>query len=162
MSSVFGGIADFIGNAFQAALSVVRGPINGIIGLVNGAIQGVNSLSVTIPDWVPIVGGQTWGLNIPLIPYLATGGVTYGPMVAMIGDNPGGREVVQPVADYERTMLRAFELGRGGLSGGDRPIYTDTGVLLGWIREEAGKQARLVWAEADGDMAETIRAGAQA
>ena len=73
VSSVFGGIASFIGSAFQAALSVVRGPINGIIGLVNSAISGINSLHVTIPAWVPIVGGQTWGLNIPKIPMLARG-----------------------------------------------------------------------------------------
>lgn len=72
--SVFGGIGSFIGSAFQAALNVVRGPINGIIGLVNSAIRGLNSLSVTIPSWVPIVGGQTWGLSIPTIPMLAKGG----------------------------------------------------------------------------------------
>ncbi|WP_206672893.1 phage tail protein, partial [Parasutterella excrementihominis] len=53
---VFGGIGSFIGSAFQAALNVVRGPINGIISLVNSAIRGLNSLSVTIPSWVPIVG----------------------------------------------------------------------------------------------------------
>lgn len=70
---VFGGVGEFIGNAFRSALSVVRGPINGIIGLVNSAIRGINSLSVTIPDWVPMVGGQTWGANIPTIPYLARG-----------------------------------------------------------------------------------------
>lgn len=71
--AVFGGIGDFIGSAFQAALNVVRGPINGIIGLVNSAIRGLNSLRVTIPDWVPLVGGQTWGLSIPTIPMLARG-----------------------------------------------------------------------------------------
>jgi len=71
--AVFGGIGAFIGSAFQSALSVMRGPINGIIGLVNSAIRGLNSLSVTIPDWVPIVGGQTWGLSIPTIPMLARG-----------------------------------------------------------------------------------------
>lgn len=69
----FEGIAGFIGNAFNAVLGVVRGPLNGIIGLVNSAIRGINSLSVTIPDWVPIVGGQTWGLSIPTIPLLARG-----------------------------------------------------------------------------------------
>lgn len=70
---VFGGIGSFIGSAFQAALNVVKGPINGIISLVNSAISGLNKLSVTIPDWVPIVGGQTWGLSIPKIPMLARG-----------------------------------------------------------------------------------------
>lgn len=69
----FEGMASFIGSAFQAVLGVVRGPLNGIIGLVNNAISGLNSLKVTIPDWVPIVGGQTWGLSIPKIPMLARG-----------------------------------------------------------------------------------------
>lgn len=71
--SVFGGMAGFIGSAFRAVLGVVRTPINAIIGLVNGAISGLNRLSVKIPSWVPIVGGQTWGLNLPRLPYLATG-----------------------------------------------------------------------------------------
>lgn len=73
VQSVFGGIGSFIGTAFNTALNVVKGPINGIIGLVNSAIRGLNSLSVTIPDWVPVVGGQTWGLSIPTIPMLARG-----------------------------------------------------------------------------------------
>ena len=84
--SVFGGIGSFIGSAFQAALNVVRGPINGIIGLVNSAIRGLNRLSVTIPSWVPIVGGQTWGLNIPTIPMLAKGGVITGSGSVLVGE----------------------------------------------------------------------------
>ena len=83
---VFGGIGSFIESAFQAALNVVRGPINGIIGLVNSAIRGLNSLSVTIPDWVPIVGGQTWGLSIPTIPMLARGSKN-APDVFIAGEN---------------------------------------------------------------------------
>lgn len=83
---VFGGIGDFIGTAFSAALNVVKGPINGIIGLVNSAIRGLNSLSVTIPDWVPIVGGQTWGLDIPTIPMLARGGSITGAGSVMVGE----------------------------------------------------------------------------
>ena len=83
---VFGGIGDFIGSAFQSALSVVRGPINGIISLVNSAIRGINQLKVTIPDWVPIVGGQTWGLNIPTIPMLAKGGVITGSGSVLVGE----------------------------------------------------------------------------
>lgn len=86
IQSVFGGIGSFIGNAFEGALSVVRGPINGIIGLVNSAIRGINQLKVTIPDWVPIVGGQTWGLNIPTIPMLAKGGVITGSGSVLVGE----------------------------------------------------------------------------
>lgn len=82
----FDGIAGFIGNAFNAVLGVVRGPLNGIIGLVNNAIRGLNSLKVTIPDWVPIVGGQTWGLSIPTIPMLAKGGVIRSGGTVLVGE----------------------------------------------------------------------------
>lgn len=107
----FGGIGDFIGSAFNTALSVVRGPVNGIIGLVNSAIRGLNTLSVTIPDWVPAVGGQTWGLSIPTIPMLATGTITNGPMLAIVGDNPGGREVIAPYDSYVRDLQGAYMQG---------------------------------------------------
>ncbi len=121
---VFGAIAGFMSNAFQAALGAVRGPVNGIIGLVNSAIRSLNSLSVTIPSWVPIVGGQTWSLGIPQIPYLATGGVTTGPMLAVVGDNPGGREYIEPVDKVASRMERvAIEASRGaGGSGVSGPI----------------------------------------
>ena len=73
VKSVFGGISGFIGSAFQAVLGVVRGPLNALISLINGVIGGLNTVSVSIPDWVPVVGGQTFGLNIPRIPMLARG-----------------------------------------------------------------------------------------
>ena len=120
---VFGAIAGFMSNAFQSALGAVRGPVNGIISLVNSAIRSLNSLSVTIPDWVPIVGGQTWSLGIPQIPYLATGGVTMGPMLAVVGDNPGGREYIEPVDKVASRMERvAIEASRGAGGGPSGPI----------------------------------------
>jgi len=101
VQNVFGGIAAFIGAAFQAALGVVRGPINGIISLVNAAIRGLNSLSVKIPDWVPIVGGQSWGVNLPTIPKLADGAIVRGSAsgtLALLGEAGRGRdEAVLPL-----------------------------------------------------------------
>lgn len=124
VSSVFGGIASFIGNAFNAALGVVRGPINGIISLVNGAIRGINTLSVTIPSWVPIVGGQKWGLNIPSIPMLARGSRN-APDTFIAGEagpeliTGGGGSRVYSNAET-RDMLSG---GRGG------DVYIDNVVL---------------------------------
>ncbi|UYL87147.1 tape measure protein [Microbacterium phage OscarSo] len=113
---VFGGIGSFIGSAFQAALNVVRGPINGIIGLVNSAIRGLNGLRVTIPDWVPIVGGQTWGLSIPTIPMLARG-TNNAPDAFIAGEN--GPELItgargSTVRPYDDTldMLRGDGNGK--------------------------------------------------
>ena len=73
VSSVFGGISGFVGAAFQNVLGVIRGPINGIIGLINGVIGSLNKISVKIPSWVPVVGGQMFGVNLPRIPLLARG-----------------------------------------------------------------------------------------
>ncbi|MBQ9915952.1 MAG: phage tail tape measure protein [Microbacterium sp.] len=116
---VFGAIAGFMSTGFQAALGAVRGPVNGIIALVNSAIRGLNSISVSIPSWVPIVGGQTFSLGIPQVPYLATGGVTMGPMLAVVGDNPGGREYIEPVDRVASRMERvAIEASRGAGGGG--------------------------------------------
>lgn len=148
---VFGAIAGFMSNAFQSALGAVRGPVNGIIALVNSAIRSLNSLSVTIPSWVPIVGGQTWSLGIPQIPYLATGGVTMGPMLAVIGDNPGGQEMVQPLSMYQSSLERvAVASARGGDGGGGDvrvEIVNKTGVALGDLIdvaiERAGRKTRV-------------------
>lgn len=114
VSSVFGGIAGFIGSAFQSVLSVVRAPLNAIIGLVNGAIGGLNSLRVTIPDWVPIVGGQTWGLNLPKIPMLARGAMS-APDVFIAGE--AGPELIVGGAGsrvYSNSETRDLLAGRGG------------------------------------------------
>lgn len=93
---IWGGLAGFAGSAMNSVLGVVRGPINGIISLVNSMIAGINSIHVTIPDWVPGVGGQTWGANIPQIPMLANGGIITSPTVAMIGE--AGPEAVIPLS----------------------------------------------------------------
>lgn len=139
VQSVFGGIGSFVGSAFQAAANAVRGPINAIISLVNSAIDGINSISVKIPDGVPIVGGQTIGFSLPHIPYLATGGLTYGPMLAMIGDNPGGRELVTPLDQaqdhLERVALAAVAQSGGSSSGTSR-----------WAREDLDYLARKIGA----------------
>lgn len=64
------GLSNIVSTIFKALIEVVKLPINGIIKLLNGAIDGFNKIQ--IPDWVPAVGGK--GLNIPHIPMLAEGG----------------------------------------------------------------------------------------
>ena len=137
--NVFGGISDFIGSAFQSVLSVVRGPINALIDLINGIIGGLNSVHVDIPDWVPMVGGQTFGLHIPKIPRLAEGGIVSarpGGVLATIGE---GRydEAVVPLSPE----MKAVMAGKNG--SGDRPIMMD-GALFGVLREMANGEARIV------------------
>lgn len=137
--SVFGGIGGFIGSAFNAALSVVKGPINGIIGLVNSAIRGINSLSVTIPDWVPIVGGQTWGLDIPTIPMLARGSKN-APGTFIAGERgpelivgAGGSRVYP--ADETRNILDRQR-------GGDAPLVAGD-LIINEAEDPLGTEGRI-------------------
>ena len=88
-------VADFIGGIFERKINMVKGIINAVISLINGAIGGINKLKVDIPDWVPKYGGSTFGVNIPKIPTLAEGGVVDGATLAMIGE--AGKEVVMPL-----------------------------------------------------------------
>lgn len=88
-------VAEFIGGIFEKKIQIVKGIINGVISLINGAIGAINKLKVEIPDWVPKYGGSTFGVNIPLIPKLAEGGVVDKATLAMIGE--AGKEVVMPL-----------------------------------------------------------------
>lgn len=92
LMTAFGGVIDFItgvftGNwqkawdgvksifsgCFEALVGLCKTPINAIIGIINGAISGINNLGLTIPDWVPGLGGKSFSINIPTIPALAQG-----------------------------------------------------------------------------------------
>lgn len=114
VKSVFNGIINFVkgvftGNWRQAwngvkeifkgivntFSGIIKSPLNAVIGLINGAISGLNKISVDIPDWVPGFGGKTFGVNIPKIPYLAKGGIVDSATLSVIGEQ--GKEVVMPL-----------------------------------------------------------------
>lgn len=79
VKNIFGGIMDGLG-------AVIKAPLNAVIGLINGAIQGINSaISFTVPDWIPGLGGKGFSVNIPKINYLENGGIFTRP--TMISPN---------------------------------------------------------------------------
>lgn len=86
--SIFSGIMNSLG-------TVIKAPLNAVISLINGAISGLNKISVNIPSWIPGVGGKTFGVNIPKIPMLAKGGIIDSPTLAMVGE--AGKEAVVPL-----------------------------------------------------------------
>lgn len=89
------GLRDIVGNAFGALTGLVKTPINAVIGLVNGAIDKINSIQFTVPEWVPVLGGKGWtGLNIPHIPTLYTGTDNWPGGLAEINEPRYGGEIV--------------------------------------------------------------------
>ena len=69
VKSVFTSVKNAISSLFSGIANILKAPINGLITLVNKVIKGLNKIKM--PDWVPAIGGK--GINIPLIPKLATG-----------------------------------------------------------------------------------------
>lgn len=118
--NAFQGIGGFVSSAFQTILVAVRQPLNGIIGLVNNAIDGLNSLSVTIPSWVPLVGGSTWGVNLPRLPNLAKG--------ATVLPRPGGTLAVLGEAGRSEAVV-----DEGGLNA----LITETLAVLARLQSES-------------------------
>lgn len=41
--------------------------------MINSCITGLNKIQFSAPNWVPGMGGKSWGINIPKIPYLKRG-----------------------------------------------------------------------------------------
>jgi hypothetical protein len=120
------GVKGIFKGVFDSLYDIVKRPLNLIIDAINAVINGLNKISFEIPD-IPGVpgGGKKIGINIPNIPHLAKGGITNGPMMAVIGDNPGGREVVSPLDDLQdiiasavgTAVMSAMQMGGGANSG---------------------------------------------
>lgn len=84
-SSAWEGVKSIFSNAFSALVELCKIPINAVIGVINGAINGINSILgsvTTIPEWVPVVGGKSFSMQLPTIPMLAKGGFTDGVSIA--------------------------------------------------------------------------------
>jgi len=88
----FSKIKSFFASFWNALKSGPVGFVNWLISLVNGLISALNSFKIIIPKWIPGLGGQTFGLNIPKIPPLASGGIVSSSGLAIVGEK--GPELV--------------------------------------------------------------------
>jgi len=84
----------------------LRGALNGAIGLINSAVGGINSL-ISGANRVPGVSIP----HIPYIPYLAEGGITTGPTMAMIGEGRE-QEAVLPLSKLQGLLDRSSGVTR--------------------------------------------------
>lgn len=84
--------------AFKTTVNAVIYGLNGIIDGVNYVIRALDKIHFDIPDWVPLIGGQSYGIDIPEashIPYLASGGIIDKATLAVLGE--AGKEAVVPL-----------------------------------------------------------------
>lgn len=98
--NIFNGIWNGIKGVINSIIGGIEKMANGVINGINGMIRALNNLSFDVPDWVPGIGGETFGFNIGTIgnisiPRLAKGGVVDQATLAMIGE--AGQEAVVPL-----------------------------------------------------------------
>lgn len=113
------GVQNIFGGIFSGLVALAKAPLNGIIGLLNMAVNAINSLisglngiGFDMPSWL---GGGSWHPNIPSIPnipYLAKGGVLLRG-AAIVGEagpellqQLGNRTIVQPLSGGESAAAR--------------------------------------------------------
>lgn len=91
--------------------------ISPMVDIINAIITGINSMGITIPDWVPGLGGKSFSLDIPTIqlPQLAAGGFTDG--VSIAGE--AGTEAVISFAHAYRNENLSYWARAGHMLGVD-------------------------------------------
>jgi hypothetical protein len=93
-------VAEVVGDAiafyFKTVFGAIKFEINAIISLANMAIRALNGIQISVPSWIPKIGGNTFGFDLKEIPKLADGGIVTKPTIAMIGE--AGAEAVVPLS----------------------------------------------------------------
>lgn len=138
-SKAWEGVKNIFSGVFNSFATLCKTPLNAVISLINGAIKGINNISVDIPDWVPGVGGDKLGFDIPTIPTLAKGTENWKGGIVQISEK-GGEIVDLPqgsrVYPHDQSVKKAYK--DGAKSSEKKVVYkierlADTIV----VREEA-------------------------
>lgn len=147
----FNGVKNKVQSIWNGIWSTIKGFINRIIDGINAMIGGLNKLSFKAPDWVPVIGGKSFGISIPKIPRLARGGVVSEPTLAMVGDaGHGNPEIVAPkklLKDIMKEVLNEMQ-PRSKQPVIFQLVTPDTRILAEWLVDDITelqnfKQARI-------------------
>lgn len=117
------GVLDILKGVWNLIVGTIEGAINFVIDGINFLISKLNTIQINVPDWVPKIGGMTYGINIPPVtrvslPRLASGAVIppNREFMAVLGDQKSGTNIETPLA----TMVQAFKQAMnetGGMGG---------------------------------------------
>ena len=141
------GIKNIFKGIWDGLVAIVKTPINLIISMINKLlaavigglnfiVDAVNSLSFDVPDWVPVIGGETFGFNlskltVPEIPLLAQGAVIPAnkPFLSVLGDQKSGTNIEAPLSTIEQAVENV--LSRSGFGGSQSAILEIDGEKFG-------------------------------
>ncbi len=151
----WGGVKDVFAAQWAAMTALAKGSVNFVVSLVNGmirtAVEGINFLirqmnkiSFDVPQWVPGIGGMSFGVHIdPIepyqIPFLASGAVIppNAQFLAMLGDQKNGRNLEAPEG-----LIRQIVREESTQQGMNLNITAKgtAGEFVRWLRFELGQE----------------------
>lgn len=140
LETIFGGIIDFIAGVFtgdwdrawEGIKNIFKGVWNGIVASleaainlvirgINWLIQQLNKVRINVPDWVPGIGGKSFGFNINQVsavslPRLAEGAVIppNREFMAVLGDQKHGTNIEAPLDTIKQALAEVLQGGNGG------------------------------------------------
>lgn len=131
------GLSATVKKVVNIIIGFINGMISAIVIGINAVIEAINSIKVTIPKWVPIIGGSSIGFNLgkitaPQIPLLAGGAIIppNAAFAAILGDQRVGKNLEAP-----ETLIRQIvrEESGGGMNG--QVVVRFEGSLAALVRE---------------------------
>jgi hypothetical protein len=128
-----GKCGDGLKNGFKNAINSI---ISYFETLINRVIDKFNTISFTVPDWVPVIHGNKYGVDISKvsIPRLAEGAVIppNREFLAVLGDQKRGTNIEAPATLIKQMVKEG--LNEIGYMGGNEtitiPLYLDGDVLF--------------------------------
>jgi len=155
---LLGGFSSAWADGFSGLGNPAKGAFNGIIGLMNkmtggfgsalnGLIGAANKLKISIPDWVPGIGGKQYGMSlktvsIPQVPYLAKGAVLPAnrPFLAMVGDQKSGTNVEAPLTTIQEAVANVMaDHTAGNMAGHEATVQMLERILEAVLSIDAGE-----------------------
>lgn len=96
-------VRGFAVDSVNAMTSAVEGFVNFFIKGINLLIGGLNKINIDIPDWIPNIGGKSFGFSISAIPEISLPRLAKGAVIppnaefaAVLGDQRHGRNLEAP------------------------------------------------------------------
>ena len=124
------------GRAWDGIRLLLKTTVNGVVDLLNAmisrlvsalntVISAANRLRFTVPDWVPGIGGNTFGVHMnpitaPQIPHLAQGAVLPAnqPFLAVVGDQRHGTNIEAPLDTIREAVAGVTADQTGAIAAG--------------------------------------------
>ena len=137
IGKVFSDFWGWLGDGFKGAVNFLIGLAEGWanvwINAINFIISALNKIKFSIPDWVPGIGGNRFGINIKkvaeiVLPRLAEGGIVNRPTAVLAGE--AGPEAIIPLNRLAGAGIGGFTINVYGDIFSDRELVERIGEQL--------------------------------